>query len=595
MEQLAAGQDSLQLMQEEARGGRSSFEELSSRDEIAEVVDALARHRCRGIARNSEFQIAIQMVAVGQDVGAIRWKMIDGDYGLAAPFWVEIEGHNSIYRFLIKKSFQHLGFAVTGMPETVEVFRHRWQRRVSAVGRVQVRNSVGRMSGRIRDVSYGGLSFWLSSADIQNEASLLEVEVELEGGVASLECVICFIQQGFGERVLCGAKILKFHEESVVWHRFVENHLYPNTRVGARWCNAMWKLYEKCGYFNLSGKAPSMFSSTRFSAFSSVSRLLDHAPHVGCQVVWPAIGDGSVAAALSMLKVYSGTWLGYQGAKVSGPTPDGVPGRTVLFGIHQRAYEHVQKDPDLKWYLAYLQVKKIWTRMAHVELNIKYVPDGDAYIVRFQAYEASSIGQRMGAKPVTAQVDVASSSELDVLAAAIRQHRPDAYLDGLDLVRERLDMRVAKRLWSGVRLERERIILVARRFGNAVAAAILELGAEGAHIYGLLDVVRLFPLEPGGEAAYIQLFEASQSWYREQGREKFICFVEDGLPIPDALSCDLVDLGAADLVLLSAQRMPDWLEQVHRVTAPRAVPVDVDASWNGGHDCDQFEPSVKSD
>ena len=207
--------------------------------------------------------------------------------------------------------------------------------------------------------------------------------------------------------------------------------------------------------------------------------------------------------------------------------------------------------------------------MAHVDLNSKYVESGDAYIVRFRAFEArTGIDSR---QQLGAHIDLASDSELDQLVEAIGRHRPQAYLDGLDLVRERLDLRATKRLWRGVRLERERIILVARRCGIATAAAILELGAEGAHIYGLLDLARFFPLVPGGETAFSDLLATAKSWYEEQGRQKFTCFFEEGLPAIEPQRNQLADLGEADLVLLAAHRMPDWLEQVHLVTAPRAI------------------------
>ena len=118
------------------------------------------------------------------------------------------------------------------------------------------------VEGRIRDISYNGLSFWLEPRE-QPQLSLtqFEADVELGSGRITVLCKVCFAQPGFGERVLYGTQIMEHRCDPVLWHQIVEGYLHPNTSVGSRWCEAIWELYEKCGYFNLSGKSPLTFGT----------------------------------------------------------------------------------------------------------------------------------------------------------------------------------------------------------------------------------------------------------------------------------------------------------------------------------------------
>ena len=556
-----------------ASRGRSSSEVINDEHRVAEIIGALVSYGCKGSIRHTA--IGLQATACDSHVGAIRWEILGGQI-ISEPFAVDVVGHNSVFRFAVKKLFQEGSYLVTDLPNVIHVLRHRWQRRVQVSGDLRVSfvhpTTTELVHGRVRDVSYHGIAFWLDTeGQLVSGLELEEVVVTLPELETRLKCQVCFVQKGFDRRWLCGLRVHTCLDGNLKWYQLVEDYLHPGTNVGSRWCEETWSLYEKCGYLSLSGKNPKNFGQLR-RAFQSVSKQLDHAPQIGCQVVWPTRTGKHVTAALSMLKVYHGTWLGFQGAKMTGPSPEGIPGRTVLFRIHQRAYEHVQRDPDLKWVLAYLQLRKMWTRMAHVDLPARYVESGDVCIIRFRAFEVPCTNRAASSQNThELDVDVASSNELDQLVELISSHRPEAYVDALDLTRDRLDLGSNKRLWRGVRLERDRVILVARRFGAAVAAAILELGAEGTHIYGLIDLVRLYPLVPGGKVAFSDLICAAKTWYAGHGRKGFACFVENDMPVLESTRKAMVDLGEADLVLMSADRMPDWLEQVHLVTAPRPV------------------------
>lgn len=99
---------------------------------------------------------------------------------------------------------------------------------------------------------------------------------------------------------------------------------------------------------------------------------------------------------------------------------------------------------------------------------------------------------------------------------------------------------------------------------------MLETGSEGLHVYGLLDLVRLYPLVEEGEIAFPSLLSAARGAFRGLGKARFVCFLEEGQALPESVVDAAEDLGLADMVILGAQRLPELLENLFEVTARRA-------------------------
>ena len=143
-----------------------------------------------------------------------------------------------------------------------------------------------------------------------------------------------------------------------------------------------------------------------------------------------------------------------------------------------------------------------------------------------------------------------------------------AYWDSLDLTEDAFDLWNVRQLWADAGFERERGLLVARIAGRPIAAALVESGETGTNLFRLLDGVRIFPFEPGGDAAaFIDLIEASRSWYRARKKEAFVFFRED--PKLEVSGADLRDLGEGHFWVLSAMLLPEFLEHIYELTAPK--------------------------
>ncbi len=477
---------------------------------------------------------------------------------LELPATVEVEAYNAIYRFTVDALCGPEGLR-SSLPSTLVHVRQRWTRRVDLLPGDPL--SAGELP--LHDISYGGFSFVFDGRQEHFEPGeklsnlCIDRDTHLDGVVRS-------VAGGASERALCRVQAApRSAADEASWRALVDSRLHPQTRLGGAWSSELWSLYGACGYFGLSGTEPLQFNALK-EAFVDVSRRLEGAREIGYHVVFPSRSVGAMAA-LSMLKVYSRSWLGFQMAKRKGDAPEGMTGRSILREIHLRAYEQAQTDRDLDWLIGYIQVKPVWSRLVHHDLPQRYVERGDASMTRFQAIEIASSSTEADADPT---ILPASSAEVELLCATLAKSRPRAYVEGLDLTPARLDLGSNVALWRSAGMLRERTTLVAREDGVAVAAAVVELGQDGAHLFRLLDLVRLYPLRSDAAAHYPRLLEAAGRWFGARGKPSFVLFREEGTEVDLAQIPVLKDMGFADMSILSAALLPELLEHVCEVTAP---------------------------
>jgi hypothetical protein len=122
-------------------------------------------------------------------------------------------------------------------------------------------------------------------------------------------------------------------------------------------------------------------------------------------------------------------------------------------------------------------------------------------------------------------------------------------------------------------LARQRALFAARREGVLLAVALAEQADEGLHLFRLLDVVRPFPMVADltlARRGMDVLVNAVRSWYSDRGKAAFCCFLEDDKWLSDHVQEDMNDMGLADSSILSAKLLPEMLEHLFEVTAPRS-------------------------
>ncbi len=497
-------------------------------------------------------------------------------------FQVALVGYNAVFRLAAESGELERGWLSLAMPERIAVVRRRWRRRARAPAGLALafRHPLWPRTEevrRLRDVSTNGVGAWIfPEADLlepgitlRKAAILYHGEVVCEGDavVRHVSELAASLTDGEGGAALCGLTFAPGSAgDDARLRNLVHLLLNPNTRSGAAWSLQSWRVYTDSGYFHLSGKEPLQFTGLR-SSFRQVSRGLDAAPWLGCQAVWPS--DRGVEATFTFVKVYSGTWFGYQLAKSPDRMDPGVaPSRQVLRELYMRIFEHMQHDDGLRWVAGYLEASVPWNQIAQFAWAKQRLASGDVCLRDFTLLEGRC--EAMTAEPPRGvTVQSASPTTVATLLAHLREHRSRAWCEVLDLTEAEMDMHTIEWLWQGAGLQRKRRIIEARRDDTLLAAAIVETGETGASLFSLLDSVRLWDLRDGaGESCFPALLAAAARGFTTLGKDRFVVYNEDW-PQDQALAAGLTDLGHGKLWAVARSLLPDFLESITSLLPPR--------------------------
>lgn len=492
------------------------------------------------------------------------------------PFRITIDGYTSLVQFEVARAAEVDGFLAVPVPDELLRERSRAQRRTRVEGDVVLCFSHPswpelRVRRPVLDVSIDGLRIGCSTVkDLIYPGMVLPQATVIWNDriVCALAAEVRHVADDIdGEAQVAGLR-LSFADEHDRLHysEQVEALLYPNTRSDGTWSQQLWDLYRASGYLELSHKSEPEFVALKGS-FTVASERLARS-RLGSQVVWPS--SRGLEASLSILQCYEHGSFIYQLARRQGRVPMRFPGRAILRDVYQHAVEDMQRATDVRWLIAWVQKSARFSRLVHVDMPQRYADSGRTLLWPFRALEADA-GTAPAPLPAGLTVGQATPAERERFLAHVRATRAPHYVEAHDLSAETFEQpRVAAR-WAEVGFRRGRQ-LVAARFGAQPAAfALLEAADDGLHLFRLLDVMRFYPLEEGAEVTYPALLDEARRWYAARGKQRFVCFAEaaDTEPLRGA---GLRDLGEADAVLMPTSLLPELLEHVYEVTAPRDLP-----------------------
>lgn len=536
-------------------------------------IRALAAHRAPALVRAGGAVLRGTAVPTRGDadvlVLSLDGPVPDGDGDVD----VELVGYNSLYRFRAEGAVRAAEGLRMPLPARLLRLQHRHSPRApaSAGMHVLLRHPLLpdlRIQRPLRDVSRNGLSFHTHlREDLLHPGMVLDgMEVLFPGGApVRLDGEVRIVVPAEGDAAVCGLRLSPVSDmDAARWFERVGNLLLPTTRVSGTWSEDLWDLYDASGYFSLSGKTTAHFAPLR-RPFANVVRRLDRDPRLGVQVSWPS--SRGVEASVTLLRTYTHGWLGFQMAKRPGEPVDGGTGRQVLRETMLRAYEHAQVDPELRWFLGFVQDAARWSKLVHCELPVRYQATGLAAMVPFHTFEVP-LTDRWPVPPAGWDVQPATAAECEALLADLATRRPAAYMEALDLVPDRLDLARLREAWAGAGLNRERTIVCARRHGRTRATLMLEAADTGAHLFGLLDCIRIWGSGPDWREAIPALVAYARGWYAARGKSMFTCLLEDVRP-EDVQRLGLTDLGGANMTLIGVDLVSSFMEHIVEVTAPR--------------------------
>jgi hypothetical protein len=541
-------------------------ERITEPGEVRDLLDFLMRARVEGHVQTARGSCAVRLVE-GSAGGAPRWQAERGDWLL--PSTVDFTHLNTIYQVPVA------GRAAPGTPAAPGWIRklcRRRARRAMAQGALRIGfihplSPELEVEGELLELSSSGASFRADALAQLLYPGLVLPELKLVRDGApcgSYRGTVRSVRFDPDERnaVIGVALEPSSRADSATLRRLLDPLLYPSTLGGAV---DVWGVFEESGYLTLSNKTPEFFTRLR-APFLRTAKAFGRSPDVATLAHWPA--EGKVQATLSHLKLYKTSWMLCQVSKTKNEVP-GANGRQGLYDMYLRIYESALNDPDTRWLIVYVQDEgPRWSKELHVELPRRYLRNGEACLLPFRALEVdvapSSVEEEEG------DIQVAAADELERVAVArdLTSIRPWQYLDALDLCEEHIDLGVARARWRAAGLERTRQIFVAYEGGVRVAAAVVETAAEGAHLYGLLDCLRMYPLRQGGERGFSALLRAAHGWFAERCRGQFTYLEE----YPNTLPLEQLgfrDLGGASFSILAVERTPELLQRAADLASRR--------------------------
>ncbi|WP_434385179.1 PilZ domain-containing protein [Melittangium boletus] len=551
-------------------------EHITRPDRIGRIFEALTARRCRGMARSEAGDVELSAALFDKYDGRVAWE-VRGGVLPPRPFMLEVFGFSSVMHFPVHEAHYDDGLWSVPMPRELVRYRHRRLRRAAAWGGCVARFAHPlwpqvRVERELMDISYEGLSFATEPGEdlLYPGLVLPELEVSLPGGrPVRLKGEVRNIS-GTASLRRCGMKVEAREEDTADWRALVEELSHPNTRVAGAWDKGTWNLFERSGYFRLSGKSPEDFKRMQ-DEYREAHARLHRRPRVGYRVVRPIPGSETVEASLSWLKPYSGSWMAHHLARHQ-PPDERCRGtaREALRDIYLRGFEPAQTDPEVKWFLAYCEANVRWVRFTALDFAEWYQHTGQACVLPFRLMEADA--RKDWHVPEGFTLEEATAEDLRSMFARLERTRPEAYREALDLVPERLDLARLKGQWSEARLERERRVLVARKDGRAIAMGVMESAHAGLNLFHVLNGLRIIPLEDAGspeaQDAMLALLAGAAAWYRERGLDAFIHYAEEKAT-GYTERAGLRDLGEGRIWVLSAQLLPDFIEHLCEATTPR--------------------------
>jgi hypothetical protein len=530
-------------------------------DDPSRIADLLRAASCAGRSLRAHADrdaIVATPAAIGNS--SVAWSVTP--YRDTFPGTVRgvLDGYISCYELTLTDVRPSPEGFVSAMPATVRRTRRRCEPRARCAAALVAR--WGRdAEAPVLSVSNGGLAIRVAGGD---PPAACDFTLTRRGESVRLRALRRW-QEPAPDGTVAGYRVRPVPADATRWRAVVADELHPGTSTARTAAADVWGLYAESGYMRLSGKQPGEFGPLAAAVDRARGQLGDDAD-LGCQVVWPTPG-GLPFATLHLQQAYARTWMSFQLAKRHGGAPDGTPGRAVLRELHLRGYEHATVDPQLRWFVGYVQDSCSWSGMVHHGFPARHQHSGEAACVPLHAYEiATDRPVAAGGRAVNTPAD---SAVVNDALRRIRNVRPRAYVEALDLTPDRFDLSAVAARWEPLGLWRRREAIVAFDRGDPVAIALVEGASDGLHLFGLFDLVRLWPLAPGGTRAYPLLLEAARRWYRDRGKQRCVLFLEDSGQ-REIAPLGLRDLGPAQTCVFSSGLVAEFLDFVDEATALRA-------------------------
>jgi hypothetical protein len=513
------------------------------------IFESLCASRAAGSVLDPATLLPIGRVQLAEDGTLLTETALAGQRLL-----VQVGSHYAAYRFFWELPS---GF----LCNSLETFAERHTRRAGVSSRVRVQyQGAGAWDGSadaaVVDVSTGGLSFLLDAdSELPKPGDVFQdcVVSWRRGSSLRLEAQVAHVTRQ-GAKVRVGVRLSG--EAAVVdeWRVLIEELLFADTSRGKADSELLWSAYAASGYLQLGGKDSESFGGQQ-PAFRRAQALLAQAPQVGA--IFSAGRVDCPEAYVHQMQGWPRAWLLLHLCRRREGRTLRTSDDSILLSLYDHCYGFILAH-EAEWLVTYTHAgDTAFSHRVHCEYAGTLAPELGC-VLPFEAVEVSGVS---GELAEDASVSPARSGDLVVIRHALVEQLPAPYLQAMGLSDDDLGLGSMGRLWAGSGLARSRQILVARRRGRVVAAAILDLASAGLHLYGLLDKVRLVAVEAGGRDYFNALLRVSYSCFAAAGHSRFVYFRDVDAP---ALSEQVVSssMGNAHINVIGRQSAAGFLQRV---------------------------------
>jgi hypothetical protein len=534
---------------------------IDDEDRVRTILRAFANSQAEAFVDGCERPLKLRLRAC--DEGVMSWDVLQHTDAICSPFVINIAGPLGFYSFRSLISERSTSQLRTTVPTQLERCRARSHVRTRMHGELAIRFkhpiwgfSIER---EVEDVSAEGLSFRsVPVEDLLVPGSVLDVELIVNGTVLHLlDIVVVRTNTTLPTEVnTCGA--LLEPNSMGLWKQFVTRYTHPNVLLGNHTSEAVWDVYVRSGYLNISAKSPEEFATLRHS-FDRCHDALNAHPALGARLLWRDASGASVAT-YSMVRAYSRSMFALQLAKVPGKQFDGVRDIDVLRELLSHEVEYALASEDVRYRITYaapgVKFSKLFTHQFANSVGLADYSD----IRSMNCYEVPILAQR--AQVIQSKVVLTPPKELLLW---LRRNRPFIYRDAYDLD-SRSNFSATERAWGDAGLHRTRFFLVQKsELGTCVAMA--DVAEAGMHLYDFLNSARIFVLSGTPLPQVQDLVEDLKTFYVGMGKERFIYF--DEMMMESELVADLGGklLGTSVATILDMEILPDQTDYLFEMLA----------------------------
>jgi c-di-GMP-binding flagellar brake protein YcgR len=382
----------------------------------------------------------------------------------------------------------------------------------------------------VNDIGYRGVSLNLpdrnTAGEIGNSPVNICVKID-DGQDISFEASLKYLDEKLsaaGNIYKCGFEISRIDpamKENM--GAYIFKHNYPHIVLfNEKYIDKIWDLFFKSGY--MIPEKREYVSKVKKEIEETWIRLYGEDSKIGKMLLF--VDNNEIYGTIAAAQAYENTWMIHQVAGLKHPMVK--IGKYILDSIAILMIEHL----DMKYAKAEFRKENDWAIKNFFKFH-EYCTLENAILYSFLDLYEIDIDKYKFFKfnNINIEIDYLSSAEdrlfiTDYLAKSL----PELAVNTESINNSGLELPVTQLAYRNIGLFRGRKILMAKENKRIISFAVLEYGSTGINLGGMLDVFKIFTIEPSNENLNIInriLINEIIDFYNSIGKKSALCLTND--------------------------------------------------------------------